>query len=116
MFSTDDIRQAVRDLFIKGEKPTIRNVREALGGGSQGRISAVIKGLRLPKPEPEDVAIPPYLLTALHKFMLENKSAASSESQKTIEELRSRIAFLEAQVVIKPVPYIITIKYHRMFS
>ena len=98
MFSTDDIRQAARELFVQGEKPTVRNVREALGGGSQGRISAVIKELRLPKPEPEDTAIPPYLLNALHKFMLENKSAASSDSQKTIEDLRSRIAYLEAQV------------------
>ncbi len=98
MFSTDDIRKAARELFVRGEKPTVRKVRAALGGGSQVRISAVIKELHLPKPEKEEAAIPPYLLKALHRYMLENKSSAASDSRKTIEELRSRIAFLEAQV------------------
>ena len=50
------------DELIFGEKPAVRKVSAMLGGGSQGRIAAVLKELHLPEPKPSEPEIPPYLV------------------------------------------------------
>ncbi len=66
---------------IRGEKPTVRKVRAMLGCGSQGRIAAVLKELHLPEPKPSEPEIPPYLVDALRRDMLEGKAAGEVANQ-----------------------------------
>jgi len=98
MFSDDRIGEVVRELFVKGEQPSVRKVRAVLGGGSQNRISAIIKGLHLPRPEEQISTFPPYLLEALERFMHENRALGKTATFQTVEDMQHRIDYLEAQV------------------
>ena len=99
MYSDDQIRTVVREIFVKGEQISIRKVRSLLGGGSPNRISAIIKELNLPQhQEKKDNHIPLYLLEALERFMDENRTLGKTMNFQTIEEMQHRIDYLEAQV------------------
>jgi len=99
MFSDDDIRQAARELFVQGEKPSVRKVRAHLGGGTQSRIAAVLRSLHLPHPE-DSVAeeFPPYLLNAIRRYMQESRALGKAEVRQVTADLQARIDYLEAQV------------------
>ena len=73
IFTDERIAQAARELYANGEVPTVRNVRALMGGGTQDRISRIIKALNLPTPVRVKNQLPDYLIKALERFMGETR-------------------------------------------
>ena len=98
IFTDERIAQAARELYANGEVPTVRNVRALMGGGTQDRISRIIKALNLPTPVRVKNQLPDYLIKALERFMGENKAMGRLEPNEELQRLARENEELKAKV------------------
>lgn len=50
MYTSEQVRNIPRNLFVLGIKPTVRAVRANLGGGALGRVGRILRETALGQP------------------------------------------------------------------
>lgn len=91
----EQVNLAAAELVAAGKTPGVRNVREALGTGSNQTIQAMLQHWQKAQPLPaatdaEPVELPPELLQALQAALGSAKAATAAEYQEAIASAQAQ--------------------------
>ena len=91
----EQVNLAAAELVAAGKTPGVRNVREALGTGSNQTIQAMLQHWQKAQPLPaaadaEPVELPPELLQAMQAALGSAKAATAAEYQEAIASAQPR--------------------------